>query len=144
MFGALALATAAIFFGAAFYVSFAEQPARLRLNDVAALTQWTPAYRRGFAMQATLAVVSGLLGLAAWLVHGGIYFIWGAVAILANWPYTLFAVMPVNRRLEAMSPATATGDTRKYLVRWGRLHAIRTLLGALATAFYLVAVWRLI
>jgi hypothetical protein len=52
MVGLLALATASIFFGAAIYVNVAEHPARLALDDGAALVHWRPAYKRGFAMQA--------------------------------------------------------------------------------------------
>ena len=68
--GHLALIAAAIFTGAAFYVNFAEQPARLSLDDRSLLAQWKPAYKRGFSMQATLAIVGFLLGVLSWWLAG--------------------------------------------------------------------------
>jgi hypothetical protein len=53
----LALVTASIFFGATIYVNVAEHPARLALDDGAALAHWRPAYKRGFTMQAPIAVL---------------------------------------------------------------------------------------
>ncbi|MDP1751454.1 MAG: DUF1772 domain-containing protein [Reyranella sp.] len=137
--GLLALIVAALFAGAALYINVAEQPARLGLDDRALLAQWKPAYARGFAMQATLAVVGFLLGAAAWWTTGEVLWLAGAVVLAANWPYTLIFIMPVNQQLNAIGPEQAGPESRALIVRWGGLHARRTVLGVVATALFLWA-----
>jgi hypothetical protein len=137
--GQLALIIAAVFSGAALYVNIAEQPARLTLDDRALLTEWKPAYKRGFAMQASLAIVGGLFGLVAWWQSDDWRWLLGAALLIANWPYTLIGIMPTNNRLMEMPLDQAGPESRTLMESWGRLHAVRTALGLLATATFLWA-----
>lgn len=135
-FGLLALVTAAIFAGAAFYVNFAEQPARLLLDDRALLTEWKPAYQHGALMQAPLAVISFVLGMLAWWQIAHLGFLIGALLIIAPWPWTLLVIKPVNDALLAIDPDKAGPQSRALVVKWGAVHAARTVMGALATAAF--------
>jgi hypothetical protein len=137
--GELALATAAIFAGGALYVSVAEQPARLSLDTQALLTQWKPSYERGAVMQASLAIMSGALGVLAFVLSYDWPWLVGAALILTPWPYTMLLIMPTNRVLKTTPPAQATDQTRGLIVQWGRLHWGRTALGVVAVAAYLWA-----
>ena len=133
--GTLALVLAALFAGAALYVNVAEHPARMKLEAAQAVAQWSPSHDRGYWMQATLALLAGLAGLAAWWELRGTLWLVGALLMLANWPWTLIAIMPVNRKLKA----GAGNDMVSLLNRWAGLHAVRTLLGFAAVICFAIA-----
>jgi hypothetical protein len=137
--GQLALIVAALFTGAAVYVNVAEQPARLALDDRASLAEWKPAYRRGFAMQASLAIIGFLLGVIAARAEMDWRWLAGGLLLLANWPFTLIVMLPTNKLLLEIPPQTAGQKSRELIRTWGRLHAVRSGLGVTATALFLWA-----
>lgn len=129
------LVAAALFTGAAFYVSFAEHPARLKLDDRGALAQWKPAYARGAIMQASLALVSGVAGIAAWYRWRSVWpWLVGGLLLLANIAWTFAVIWKTNQKLKATGEPTA--ETRALLESWGRMHLGRTVLGAIGTGFF--------
>lgn len=137
MLGPVALVLATLFSGAALYISLVEHPARLGLADAPMLAQWQPSYKRALPIQAGLAVLGGAAGLVAW--HQSQHWQWlvGSIVLLANWPFTLFVIMPTNKRLLAMQPQEAGPGSRQLLLRWGSLHNVRSALGSVAALLFL-------
>ena len=135
----IALLSAALFAGAALYITLVEHPARLGLDDVPLLQQWQPSYKRALPIQSGLAIIGGVAGLAAAYLTGNWWWVAGSVILLANWPLTVLAIFPVNKRLMAMDPRDASAESRRMLVQWGNLHAIRSALGAAAMLLFAVA-----
>ncbi len=139
LFSIIALMSAALFAGAAGYISLVEHPARLLLDDEPLLAQWQPSYAKALPIQSGLAILGGVCGLAAWYVSGRWLWIAGSATLLANWPFTILAIMPTNKRLQALSPKHAGADTRGLLISWGRLHNVRSLLGLSSTLLFAMA-----
>lgn len=135
----LALIAAASFAGACAYINIVEQPARLDLAPGPLLAQWTRSYHRGTAMQLSSAIVAAALGVASFVDTRGTLWLVGTAFLLTIAPYTLLGIMPTNRRLLAIAPASDHAWVTTGVRRWGRLHAGRTLLGISATIAFLLA-----
>ena len=90
-------------------------------------------------MQASLGVVGGIIGFVAFLSSFQWRWLLGAVVLLSNWPYTIFVIMPTNRRLMDTPPEAATSETRQMIRQWGILHGGRSALGLAATLVFLWA-----
>ena len=134
----VAAACAGLFAGAAIYINAVEHPARLSCGPDLALREFAPSYHRATVMQASLAVVGCLTGIwSAWLLSDAWVAI-GAMCLGAVVPFTLIVILPTNKQLldAALDPHSRTAAD--LLVRWGRLHAIRSALSSVAFVLFLV------
>lgn len=140
LLGALATLCATLFAGAALYINLAEHPARLECGHELAATVFGPSYRRAAGMQASLALLATITAAGAALAGGPKLWWMAAAMIFAVVPFTFGVIMKVNRRLLDPTLDRANPDTRRLLVSWGRLHAVRTVLSLVACVLSLVLI----
>jgi hypothetical protein len=134
-----AILATALFTGAAVYISLVEHPARLLCPTAHAVQQWRPSYERATVIQASLAIAGSLLSVAAWLSGAGLIWLLSGLVLGAVVPFTLLVMWPTNKRLEDPALDTTSELARSLLVRWGRLHAVRSGLSLLALILMLFA-----
>jgi uncharacterized membrane protein len=134
----LATVAAGWFAGAAVYVMVVEHPARLECGPTLAIKEFGPSYRRAAVMQAALAVIGLVAGIVAWGQGSGAGWLVGGLLLGAMIPYTLILVRPTNRRLLDPSLDSGSDEARESLTRWGRLHAVRTVVGVVVFAVFVV------
>jgi hypothetical protein len=138
--GALIVAAvcAGLFAGAAVYITAVEHPARLSCGTELALREFAPSYRRATAMQASLAIIGCLTGLwSAWVLGDALVGL-GALLLGAVVPFTLIVILPTNKELLEPSLDPGSAKATALLVRWGRLHAVRSLLSSMALVLFVV------
>jgi hypothetical protein len=137
----IAVLATTFFAGAAVYINLVEHPARMSCSTEIAMAVWAPSYRRATVMQASLAVAGSLAGLAAWMLGGGLMWLIAALFILAVVPVTFIIIFPTNKQLLAPGRDPGSPETRKLLIKWGQLHAIRSALSLIASVIF---VWQLV
>jgi hypothetical protein len=126
-----------IFFGAALYINLVEQPARTSCGVSLAITQWRPSYKRGTLMQAPLALIGSAAAISAWWSERNAAWLIGGLFLLLVVPFTLIAIFPTNKRLENQELDIHSHEAARLLQRWGRLHAVRTILSGIAFLLFL-------
>jgi len=136
----IAILCTTLFTGAAIYVNLVEHPARMACGTELAATEWAPSYQRAARMQASLAVISTLTTLVAWGLTENILWLVGALLIFAVIPFTLLAINPTNNLLLDPARDRTSAETRALLEKWGKLHAVRSILSLLASAVLLNAI----
>jgi uncharacterized membrane protein len=133
---------AALFTGASVYINLVEHPARMQAGTQVALTEFAPSYHRATVTQVTLASVGFLSALAAWRLRSDSRWLIGGGLLVSVIPFTALAILPTNKKL--LNPATADDPdlAEKLLTRWGRLHAVRSVLSLASLLLFLFLLGR--
>ena len=136
--GLIALVFAAAFAGAAVYVNWVEQPARLALDDQALLSEWGPSDRRGVALLAAFALASAIFGFIAYFEMEDIRWAFGALLIVASWPYAFFVMAPLNNQILSLHGSDVSA-ARELVRQWGLIESGFAAIGVVAVAMFLWA-----
>ncbi len=134
----VAVLSAGMFAGAAFYLTTVEHPARMSVGIAPALQEFRPSYTRAAPQQAALAIACFLTSSAvAVLTHDWVWLVGGCL-VGAVVPFTLLAIMTTNRRLLDETDPLDADAAKPLLAKWARLHAVRTVLSMIG---FLVLLW---
>lgn len=88
-------------------------------------------------MQVTLAAVCLLSSIAAWLAGASFWWVVAGVLQVSVIPFTLIVILPTNKLLLSPTLDKRSAQAGQLLARWGRLHAVRSILSGLALLLFL-------
>ena len=130
----IATLCAGLFGGAAIYITLVEHPARLECGTALAISEFGPSYRRATVMQASLAALGLVASVGAWLEGRGLVVLIAGLLLGLVIPFTLIVILPTNKGLLDPGLDRGSAEAAALLARWGRLHAVRSILSAVAFA----------
>ena len=133
----VAVLSCSLFAGASVYINLVEHPARMECGVEVAASEFSPSYRRATVMQATLAAVGLLSSIAAWLAGATFWWLVAGALLGSVIPFTLFVILPTNKLLLSPKLDKRSVEAERLLARWGKLHAVRSVLSGLALLLFL-------
>ena len=135
IWGTFALALAAAFTGASFYVNWVEQPARLKLDEEALLSEWGPSDSRGVSLLATIALVAAIAGFIAYFETQDVRWAFGALMIIASWPYAFFVMSPLDNQIRSLRGGEVAA-ARALVRQWGIVESGLTAIGLVSVLIF--------
>lgn len=124
----IATLSAGLFAGASLYINLVEHPARMQAGTRVALAEFAPSYKRATVTQVSLAIAGFLSALVAWRTRSDARWLLGGAVLASVVPFTALAILPTNKKLLAPETANDLDLAEGLLTRWGRLHAVRSVL----------------
>jgi hypothetical protein len=137
------LITAIIFimgtqFGIALTSSIIVHPILKIIRRPAAIEVFKPFFEKTHKTVLSMAIVVSVLALILSIITKNWWWFGISAFMHLNGPYTLKFMMPTNRRLMVKNVDPNSDQTKKDLLNWGKLHAIRTIWNGLIFLAFVV------
>lgn len=132
----VAVVTAGVIAGGAWAYTLEIHPAMLKISPKASLEIFTPMFKHANTVQPLMGGVVAVSALAISWLSGNWFWFAGAVVMQLVGPYTIFGMMPLNRRLMDADLENISAETLCDLKKWGLLHMARTLMNTAVFVFF--------
>jgi hypothetical protein len=133
----IATLLAGLWAGCSVYIAVAEHPSALKVGVGFATDYFRVMSRRTAPLMMILAGLSGAAALYIWFTAGGAGWLLGAVLMIGMFPFTGLLIVPTNLKLLKVDCEQSPDEALALHRNWGRMHLLRTLIGAPAFLIFL-------
>ena len=118
-------------FRIALTASIVVHPILVKAKKVTAIEVFKPFFDKTHIAVLYMSIIVSLLALAISIISGNWWWFGISLIMHLNGPYTVFFMMPLNRRLMDEKVNPDSEQTSNDIIKWGKLHAVRTVLNGL-------------
>ena len=125
-------------FGIALTATVIVHPILVIAKKETAIEVFKPFFDKTHIWVLVLSIIVTILALAYSIMTGNWWWFGISMIMHLNGPYTVFFMMPLNRRLMDENVDPLSEQTASDIQKWGGLHLIRTILNGLVFVGFLV------
>ncbi len=125
-------------FGIALTATVIVHPILVMAKKVTAIEVFKPFFDKTHIWVLVLSIIVTILALAYSIMTGNWWLFGISMIMHLNGPYTVFFMMPLNRRLMDKKVDPLSEQTAVDIQKWGGLHLLRTILNGLVFVGFLV------
>lgn len=131
-------------FGIALTATVIVHPILVIAKKVTAIEVFKPFFDKTHVWVLVLSIIVTVLALVYSIMTGNWWWFGISMLMHLNGPYTIFFMMPLNRRLMDENVDPLSEQTASDIKKWGGLHLIRTVLnGLIFIGFIILTVYYL-
>jgi len=128
-------------FGIALTATVIVHPILVIAKKATAIEVFKPFFDKTHIWVLVLSIIVTLLALAYSIMTGNWWWFGISMIMHLNGPYTIFFMMPLNRRLMDENVDPLSKQTASDIQKWGGLHLVRTILnGLIFLGFIMLAI----